>query len=81
MLAEETLFDILAKTGIIERVKDDVGDFIKEIAEQIEFKKYRDYPLGDSFCIDYVESNLDENFVKKLFYKNHHLHKCANDLI
>lgn len=69
MLAEETLFDILAKTGIIERVKDDVGDFIKEIAEQIEFKKYRDYPLGDSFCIDYVESNLDENFVKKLFYK------------
>ena len=75
MLAEETLFDILAKTGIIERVKDDVGDFIKEIAEQIEFKKYRDYPLGDSFCIDYVESNLDENFIKELFYK-----KVADDI-
>ena len=63
MLAEETLFNVLAKTGIIERVKDDVGDFVKEIAEQIEFKKYRDYPLGDSFCIDYVESNKKEDFV------------------
>ena len=69
MLAEETLFNILAETGIIERVESNVGDFEKEIAEQIEFTKYRDYPLGDSFCIDYVESNLDENSVKELFYK------------
>lgn len=69
MLAEETLFDVLTKTGIIERVRDDVGDFEKEIAEQIEFKKYRDYPLGNSFCINYVESNLNKNFVKELFYK------------
>lgn len=69
MLSEENLFDILIKTGIIKQVEDDVSDFEKEIAEQIEFTKYRDYPLGDSFCIDYVESNLDENFVKELFYK------------
>lgn len=75
MLAEETLFDVLTKTGIIERVRDDVGDFEKEIAEQIEFKKYRDYPLGDSFCINYVESNLNKNFVKELFYK-----KVADDV-
>ena len=75
MLAEETLFDVLTKTGIIERVRDDVGDFEKEIAEQIEFKKYRDYPLGNSFCINYVESNLNKNFVKELFYK-----KVADDV-
>lgn len=75
MLAEETLFNVLTKTGIIERVRDDVGDFEKEIAEQIEFKKYRDYPLGNSFCINYVESNLNKNFVKELFYK-----KVADDV-
>lgn len=75
MLAEETLFDVLTKTRIIERVRDDVGDFEKEIAEQIEFKKYRDYPLGNSFCINYVESNLNKNFVKELFYK-----KVADDV-
>ena len=69
MLAEETLFDVLTKTGIIERVRDDVGDFEKEIAKQIKFKKYRDYPLGDSFCIDYVESNKEKDYVKFTFYK------------
>lgn len=75
MFAEQDLFDILVSTGIVKQVKEDVSDFEKEIAEQIEFTKYRDYPLGDSFCIDYVESNLDENFIKELFYK-----KVADDI-
>lgn len=75
MLSEENLFDILIKTGIIKQVEDDVSDFEKEIAEQIELVKYKDYPLGDSFCINYVESNLNKNFVKELFYK-----KVADDV-
>lgn len=38
MLAEETLFNVLVKTGIIERVKDDVGDFEKKLPNKSNLK-------------------------------------------
>ena len=70
MLSEDSLAEILLQEDVQSSVRDYVQDFEKELASRIHIKRYREYPLGDRYYIDYAEDDFDESNAEKSFYKN-----------
>ena len=50
----------------------EIGSIVDEtndmLAETISFKKYREYPTGDQYYIDYLENDFDEDKGENQFY-------------
>ena len=70
MLSEDNLASILLQEDVQSSVRDYVQDFEKELASRVNIKRYREYPLGDRYYIDYSENDFDESNAEKKFYKN-----------
>ena len=50
---------------LIYSIIDEIND---RLASTISFKKYREYPIGDQYYIDYLENDFDEDEGENVFY-------------
>lgn len=68
MDAVDKLYEYLQSASSQAEIKDIVDQTNQDLADDVQIRKCREYPIGDSYYIDYLENNFDEDKGRKQFY-------------
>lgn len=68
MDAVDKLYEYLQSASSQAEIKDIVDQTNQDLADDVQIRTCREYPIGDSHYIDYLEDDFDEDEGRKQFY-------------